>query len=180
MIPIKNNKKITPLIFTLEEYEHLSYLKLSRRYGPYHVNLMHSFAFDYVGEISEYNAYYIRQSNSSKYYSHFHGGFFMSSYGIVAMIVKFKDELYLLLCKEFVEEEKAIADRIKRNVKLIDIDPKKKLILATKEEIQSTYSTLLNPTLNDYNPEIQKSISREFLEFKRQSIIQKEVELTEI
>ena len=158
---LRNNSIITPLIFTGEN-KGKKYIDLDWSSYTCRKNLIESLSF----EISSCK-YSIRRAKLLTYYLTFHMGLLTSNYDLIAMLVKYKEEEYLLLSKEFSENFVTETKRVKKNAEKVGINLKKNIILATNEEIFKTYFQVINPKFEDYNKDKQREVSKEFLQWMK-------------
>ena len=168
---LRNNSIITPLIFTLEENRAKKYIKLDWSGRTNYKNLIDSLSFE-----ADLLVYYIKRAKLFHKYLNFYMGLLTVNYDLIAMLVKYKEETYLLLSKEFSENFVTETKRVKKNAEKVGINLKKNIILATNEEIFKTYFQVINPKFEDYNKENQKEVSKEFLQWmKTKTVVEKEV-----
>jgi hypothetical protein len=159
---LRNNSIITPLIFTLKENKDEKYLELNWPSRFYYKNFADSLSFE-----TDTLFFQILRAKLFNKYLNFHMGLLTVNYDLIAMLVKYKEEEYLLLSKEFSEQFATETKRVKKNAEKVGINLKKNIILATNEEIFKTYFQVINPKFEDYNKDKQREVSKEFLQWMK-------------
>jgi hypothetical protein len=162
---LRNNSIITPLIFTLEENKDIKYLELVWPTWKQNINIADSLKFK-----PELYQYCMRRSKLFHKYLGFYNGLLTVNYELIAMLVKYKEEVYLLLSKKFSENFVTETKRVKRNAEKVGINLKKNIILASNEEIFKTYFQVINPKFEDYNKDNQREVSKKFLQWMKNKI----------
>jgi hypothetical protein len=161
---LKRNDKILPLIFTLPEYENSKYIDLV--FPTYCSTVYKESAYNFV---TDNNHGYVHRTRYNEYYKTFYLGIIdKKEESIISMLVKYNNENYLLLCKDFAEKNTSATRKIKKSaVETYNIDVKKKLILAEESELYEYYLKLISPTFEDYKQENKVKLAKEFIEWKK-------------
>jgi hypothetical protein len=158
---LKRNKLFSPIIF---DGLHLTgnIVKLESSYGG-NVTILDSFRFSLFASNCLYKQ---RIKRGNKFLSRiaFHGGIIIKE-NIIALLVNDKEGVkYLVLDKDFFEENKLEESRIKKNAQLNGVDIKKNIILGSQQEIFQEFSQLYVLSIEDWSKDKQKEVSKEFLQ----------------
>jgi len=177
-IYLKRNTVFTPIIFIEPEFidaKSIHFVESPYYAYPSSDRLMY---FDWDKELRKVNEFeYCHNSRAAirKYYR-FNGGLLNQSCNIIALIVvDNKGDKYVIVDSVIPEKSNAIFLKIKRSMKELGIDPKKRLILGTKEEIYKQFQERLNPTMEDYSKGEMEKVSIEFINYIKEHGIKKEI-----
>ena len=96
-------------------------------------------------------------------------GYFTHKGAAFLLFVIKDDTQYIVLSKEFLENEKTIHSSIKKQLKEMGI-PKENWIYLNQAVIQKEFQDLLIPTINDYLPETQEKVVEEFKLYMEEEI----------
>ena len=179
-IYLKRNKVFTPIIFIEPEFidaKSIHFVESPYYAYPSSDRLMY---FDWDKEARKLTEFEKCNSTSRtlSYYFRFYGGLvsYITRNNILALIVvDNKGDKYVIVDSVIPEKSNAIFLKIKRSMKELGIDPKKRLILGTKEEIYKQFQERLNPTMEDYSKGEMEKVSIEFINYIKEHGIKKEI-----
>ena len=158
---LKNNKVITPIIFSLPELQDKKMFDLlSIQLPAYRADILLPYTGNNLGTFVR-----CRLSNSRSLYSFdtFKGGIIVNN-NIICLLVTIHDsQQFVVLEEEFIEKYPTACTALKKNLRAESILNRKNLVISKREEIKHNFIAELQPSIEDFMLETQVELSKKFI-----------------
>ena len=166
----KRGVEFTPLIFQKEEFVNKKYAFVDiTNYNTcwYNSSEEYSKLDNCLNSIINPTLIKIRRTYNN--FINFFGGNCKNdmSFNLLFLIVtkNSNGEKYIIINSNYYNNNQSSLARLKKQMNIIGISSRSKLIEMSETQIYSTYQELFNPTMEDYMPEKQLEVSKQFVEF---------------
>jgi hypothetical protein len=167
---LKRGTEYTPVIFQHPDLQNKRYYKITTYLGRKDIPIEDIMKFPL--EVERLGLENIRANRLAVEINYFYGGIFETE-DLIALLA-YKDnnpeDKYVIAREGFFITYPTYLTRLKKYMNDSNISSRTKLLLWPQSRIYSEFQELITPGMNDYNPEIQKALSNEFILYQRSLI----------
>jgi hypothetical protein len=178
---LKRGVDYTPLIFRHSDLQHKKCYKLVQGVSK---QVNSTTLLDFPITISDINLNLIRNYDRNKLNEEyfFSGGIIVDKKIIVLEVYKNSniEDRYVIIEDEFFKSYPSHLAKLKKYINANGISSRSKMLTWSKDRIYSEFQNLLNPTMKDFDPTIQKELSSKFLLEQRKLIPYKKIDFPDL
>lgn len=166
MIYFKRGEEYTPIIFQHSSLINKKYAVLNENTSWNRVRTPESFQLSLNMDVLEVKHTTVSRCTLS--YATFPGGLcrkYSNREILVIVVTDKKGEKYAIASKHFATQYPTYFNRVKKSLNALGISSRSKLIIWEQSKIDNEFSNVLIPTMDDYNPEVQLQLSKEYLQY---------------
>jgi hypothetical protein len=167
---LKRGVDYTPLIFKHPDLQNKKCCKVIEARTSEYTQTENLMKFPFITENLEYKK--VRADRLKFNLHYFYGGILEVDNLIAILVYKNTDpeDKYVIAREGFFQENPNYLTRLKKYMNESNISSRTHLIMWSQSKMYSEFQELINPGMNDYDPNIQQTLSSEFILYQRSLI----------